>query len=183
LPAIYHVKIYTKIFRFDPEAPTRTFPATNSSAAFWSTDSNGARLRGEGHDSSQSPEAPLIYVVDDLPCLAELYVVLLEADGFRVRAFGNRKAACAALNAGEEKPSLLITDYRNTSMSTDQFLGDCHALHSSLRILMATGFDRCHARTVAVTPHRFLQKPFTPDELRAAVRAILTAETPENCAR
>jgi DNA-binding response OmpR family regulator len=48
---------------------------------------------------------------------------------------------------------------------------------------MATGFDRCHARPASVTLARFLQKPFTLDELRDAVRAILTVEMPEPCAR
>jgi DNA-binding response OmpR family regulator len=98
-----------------------------------------------------------------------------------VRTFNDRNAAFAALQTDDEKPALLITDYRNSSMSTDHFLRNCRALHPSLRILMATGFDRHDTRPAGVAPDGFLQKPFTFEELRDKVRAILAGRAPARC--
>lgn len=151
----------------------RTFTTTDNSSASRSLGLNGVRSRLESSPGSQIPEAALIYVVDDLPCLVELYAVVLEADGHRVRTFGDRSLACAALKTDDEKPALLITDYRNSSMPTDHFLCDCRALHPTLRILMATGFDRQGAQPAGVVPDGFLQKPFTFEELRDEVRGLL----------
>ena len=118
----------------------------------------------------------MVYVVDDLPCLVELYAAVLAADGHRVRTFGDRNAAFAALKTEPEKPTLLITDNRNSSMPTDEFLRNCRAVHASLKILMATGFDLYEARSAAEMPDGFLKKPFTFDELRDEVRALLVPE-------
>jgi DNA-binding NtrC family response regulator len=110
-----------------------------------------------------------------MPYLTELYALVLEAIGHRVRTFEDRLAALAALKA--EKPALLITDFCNASMPIERFLQECIALHPELRILMATGFGRNHAWLSSARPDRFLQKPFTPEELQQAVRDTL-AGTP-----
>lgn len=102
-----------------------------------------------------------------MPYLIELYALVLKAAGHRVKTFNDRPAALAALKL--EKPALLITDFSNASMSTERFLRECVALHPELRILMATGFDRHHTWFSSARPDRFLQKPFTPEELRQAV--------------
>jgi CheY-like chemotaxis protein len=153
--------------------------ATNTTVAFWSEDSNGATLP-EGDDSqadSRASENSFIYVVDDMPCLVELYALVLKATGHRVKTFSNRHTALAALKTEPEKPALLITDFRNTTMSTDRFLQECVEAHPKLRILMASGFGRNHAWISSVTPDRFLQKPFTPEQLQREVRSTL-AGTP-----
>jgi DNA-binding NtrC family response regulator len=167
------LKIHAKISPSGPEAPKRTFTTTDNSTASRSLGLNGVPPRLERSPGSRVSEAALIYVVDDLPCLVELYAVVLEADGHRVRTFGDRNTALAALKTDEEKPALLITDYRNSSMPTDHFLRDCRALHPSLRILMATGFDHQGAQPAGVVPNGFLQKPFTFEELRDEVRGLV----------
>src|SRR5580765_3446636 len=61
--------------------------------------------------TTRTTEAPLIYAVDDVPDLTELYTTFLEATGHIVRAFNDRSEALAALKADRTKPDLLITDY------------------------------------------------------------------------
>jgi DNA-binding NtrC family response regulator len=169
------VKTNAKIFSPTPDQPfgTRNFAPTNTSFAFWSPSSNDSRRPDDADPDSGS----LIYAVDDMACLTELYALVLEASGHSVRGFNDRRAALAALKSEREKPALLITDYRNVSMPLDRFLQECVASHPSLRILMATGFGHNHAWFSAITPDRFLQKPFTPEELQKEVRAAL-AEVP-----
>jgi CheY-like chemotaxis protein len=170
-PAI-SVKTNAKILY--PDEPPRAF-ATNTSIAFWSANSHGS-TRPQSNDSrpgAPSAKSALIYVVDDMPCLTELYTLVLEAAGHRVKAFTNRHTALTSLQEEHEKPTLLITDFRNASMHTDRFLQECIAVHPHLRILMATGFGYRYQWFSSVTPDRILQKPFTPEQLQQEVHAAL----------
>lgn len=115
----------------------------------------------------------MIYAVDDQSDLTELYATFLEAIGCSVKAFNDRAEALSALQADRKKPDLLITDYRGLSMPVDQFLRRCLAVHPTLRILMASGFDHTDARVSDGRPGWFIRKPFTPDELQREVRAAL----------
>jgi FixJ family two-component response regulator len=58
-------------------------------------------------------------------------------------------------------------------MAIDRFLDRCIAVHPGLRILMATGFGEIDMRLSRTKPDRFLQKPFTADELRREVEIAL----------
>src|SRR5262249_8265886 len=119
--------------------------------------------------------APRIYVVDDAPFLTELYIRLLEASGFTVRAFNDRMEALSALIADWNKPDLLITDYRGLSMPVDQFMHHCLMVHPALRILMVSGFSREDVHFSLARPDRFLEKPFHPEEFQREVEAVLAA--------
>ncbi len=114
-----------------------------------------------------------IYAVDDTPRLTELYASLLEGTGYRVKTFNDRADALAALRADDPKPDLLITDYLGLSMPADQFMHACRMLHPSLRILMVSGINQTEMRLFRAQPDRFIEKPFTPDELLQHVKAIL----------
>ena len=123
--------------------------------------------------------APLIFAVDDLPWLTDLYAFVLEATGCVVRTFNDRADVLAALQAASGKPDLLITDYLNASMPFDWFMHDCRAVHPALPILMVSGFDQTIARPFAGRPDRFLRKPFTSQELRRQVTAALERDDPQ----
>jgi len=117
-----------------------------------------------------------IYAVDELPRLTELYSTLLEAKGYLVRTFNHRAKALAALKACRQTPALMITNYRGRSMPLDQFIQACRVAHPSLLILMASGLDQSQMRFSRFKPDRFIQKPFTPEELQQAVKAALAAQ-------
>ncbi len=123
----------------------------------------------------RTAQAPLIYAVDDDPELTELYITLLEPIGYNVRTFNDRAEALAVLKAETTKPDLLITDYLGLSMPVGWFMRHCLAAHPTLRILMASGFSQADVKFSEAGPDRFIQKPFTPDELQQEVRAALTA--------
>jgi DNA-binding NtrC family response regulator len=124
----------------------------------------------------RTPDAPLIYAVDDMRCLIELYTLVLEAAGYAVRAFNDRAQALAALKADIEKPDLLITDYRNTTIPVESFIRECITIHPTLRILMASGLALAHIRLFEMRPNRFIQKPFTPHELVQEVERTLAGK-------
>ena len=122
-----------------------------------------------------TPEATYIYVVDDQEAVAELYTIFLEANGYSVRSFTDRAEALAALIMDEQKPDLLITDYVGLSMPIAGFIHHCRAAHPELRVLMASGCHEAEVDFVHPMPDRFIQKPFTAEELRQEVRAALAA--------
>jgi len=119
--------------------------------------------------------APLIYVVDDQDGVGELYALFLQASGYQVKAFTDRAKALEALKEERSKPALLITDYLGLSMPIDGFIQHCRAAHPRLRILMASGCSEPNMDFLQPMSDRFLQKPFTPDELQHEVEATLAA--------
>ena len=159
-----------------PYFPTLRFAPTNSSPAFWSRRTESIRPQDDvppGSGGARTLDAPLIYAVDDMRCLTELYTLVLEAAGYAVRAFNDRAQALAALKADVEKPDLLITDYRNTAVPVERFMRECLSIHPTLRILMASGLALTHIRLFEMRPNRFIQKPFTPHELVREVERTL----------
>ena len=119
-------------------------------------------------------ENPLIFAVDDMPSLTELYYTVLEEAGYMVRTFNDRSEALAALKTAVRKPDLLIMDYLGHSMPPDWFIQQCRVLHPGLRILLASGVSQIATRFSRIKPDRFIQKPFTLNELREEVRITLT---------
>ena len=120
-------------------------------------------------------ESPLIYAVDDVPELTKLYTALLEASGYRVRTFNDRAEVVAALRMDRRKPELLITDCLGHSMPVERFMGHCLDVHPTLRVLMASSFNKTDAEIMRERPDRFIQKPFTPEEFQREVSAALAA--------
>ena len=116
--------------------------------------------------------APAIYVVDDLPRLTELYAILLSDTTYVVKTFNERGRALAALE-GDQAPALLITDYAGSTMPVGRFIQACRRVHPGLRIQMASGFDPAQMQFSTCKPDLFLQKPFTPQEFRQAITAVL----------
>ena len=125
----------------------------------------------------ENSTSPLIYVVDDVEELTDLYTTLLRAAGLCARPFNERAEALASLQAERVKPQLLITDYQGDSIPVEPFIDHCLAIHPDLRILMASGFHQTEARFTCVRPNRFLRKPFTAEEFLQEVRAALASET------
>lgn len=165
-----------------PQLPHQNLPvlAVDRVPAFWLPYCEGTLLRpAGGHPSGpQPPEPPLIYAVDDFEYLTELYTVVLETSGYIVRAFTDRVAALVALKSQRRKPGLLITDYAGGTLPIERFLQQCRALHPTLRVLMATGFNEADLHLAGTRADRFLRKPFTARVLCAEVRALLPGSQP-----
>ena len=115
----------------------------------------------------------MIYAVDDVPDLTELYTILLEETGYIVRTFNDRLEALTALKADGTKPSLLITDFLGISMPIDEFVEHCLFVQPTLRILMVSGCSGTDVQFSRARPDRFIQKPFTVKEFLQRVGSAL----------
>ena len=141
--------------------------------AFWS---QGAT----GDSGSGGAEArPLIYAVDDMPCLTELYGLVLSKLGYAVKGFHDRQVAVTSLRAAKIKPALLITDLHNPTMRIGPFLDQCIEVCPGLRILLVSGFGYHQGWCFSVKADPFLAEPLTPVGLRHAGGASLPGVAPE----
>jgi len=124
--------------------------------------------------ASAAPSAPLILVVDDDDDSVHLVRDVLERHAYAVVVASNGKAALDGLVEEQGiEPSLILLDLRMPTLSGWEFLAIVKSyvrLSSIPVIVMTAGAVRPEAMrhgTVAA----WLQKPFTPDDLLAAVRA------------
>ena len=149
--------------------------AVKTVPVFWPSGCEDFVLSSPASSAQRFSEVGSIYVVDDDETLTELYVILLEATGYKVRAFNDRAEALAAMENDNKKPDLLIMDYLGHLMPLDWFVHRSLAAHPSLRILMASGLSPAEEQLSSARLGRFIQKPFTGEELLNEVRAALAA--------
>jgi len=103
--------------------------------------------------------------------MVELLTTMLELEGCQVTTFlGDQEAALDAVR--REKPDVLLMDL---------FLGDCDGLKlidqvrklpggGQVRIIVVSGSERS-AECLEIGADAFLEKPFMPEELYAALHA------------
>ena len=119
------------------------------------------------------PGRKLIYVVDDVVALTELYALILEPAGYQVRTFNDRMEALEAFLAPGKRPGLLITDFEGYPICVDLLMRCCRKAEPGLKILMASGYPEQYLAGRCVKPDAFLEKPFPPERLLAKVGALL----------
>ncbi len=115
-------------------------------------------------------EGLLVWVVDDEPSLVELADIVLTRSGFRVRTFTDPRAAVAAVD--DELPSALVLDVVMPHLRGPQLLATLRQAGVRAPVLFSSGYT---PDTVDVGGGAFLQKPYRPSKLVAAVQAMLSA--------
>lgn len=116
-----------------------------------------------------------IVLVEDDQSLRAVSARVLRREGYEVvEARGGREAleACERLGASV---SLLIADLVLPELSGQAIAREVTLRHPSIKVLLMSGYMREVAFEVAgdADEFAFLEKPFTPDRLVAAVRAVL----------
>jgi len=114
-------------------------------------------------------------VVED-EFLIRMYIRdLLEEAGFECAEAADAAEALALLDEGGWVPDLLVSDYNLGPGPNGMVLADA-ALRRlpGLPVLFVTGNPECFAGRALRQRERLLAKPFLPDDLLGAVRALLT---------
>ncbi|HXE56427.1 MAG TPA: ATP-binding protein, partial [Gemmatimonadales bacterium] len=143
------------------------------------------RVRDTGSESA--PEHPgtvptgteRILLVEDEPAVRGMARRALEALGYRVVEAESGAEALARL-AGAGAIDLLVTDVIMADVTGPELAMRIRQERPGLRVLFISGYpDTLRARQVELMPDAaYLQKPFTPDILGRAVRAVLDAAEP-----
>lgn len=118
-----------------------------------------------------------VWIVDDDAALGEVYELVLAPAGYATRIFQNRIEALRFLRQGNERPSLLITDFIGRPISADLFMQRFRNEHPQVKVLMATGWDQSCLESCVSKPDGFLQKPFDLQLLLMEVDALVSTPT------
>jgi CheY-like chemotaxis protein len=113
-----------------------------------------------------------ILVVEDEALVRMLAVDTLEDFGFRVLEAGKAAEALAILS-GEPTIDLLLTDVGLPGMDGRTLAAEARQARPGLPVIYMTGYGAKAATEDARTA--ILGKPFTPDQLHNAIRALLDA--------
>ena len=130
---------------------------------------------GSGPVRSETPAGETVLVVEDQVALRTIVASALRAEGYQVLE-GATPAHALELAAQSERPiDLLLTDVVMPVMSGPRLALRLLASRPSLRVLYMSGYPegRASGQRVDLGSAVVLQKPFTIEALRDAVRAAL----------
>jgi CheY-like chemotaxis protein len=112
-------------------------------------------------------DAPHILLVEDHAQLRQVLEQSLTMFGYRVTAFASGTAALAALESGATA-DLVLSDIRMPGVPNGLQLAEWLQRHRpATRVLLQTGFSSAPTGGFPV-----IRKPFTPEELAAALAAL-----------
>jgi DNA-binding response OmpR family regulator len=116
-----------------------------------------------------------VLVVEDDPGIAEICQRILNAAGFDVDAAANGKIACSTLDKKEY--DLYIVDIRMPEMNGIELHQNMTRTHAKLanRVLFISGDTLSWniKESLEESQRPYISKPFTPDELRNAVKTAI----------
>src|SRR5207249_5585798 len=120
----------------------------------------------------KSPQ--LVFVVDDSETLGEMIRIYLTEAGYKVQVFSHPLQALTAMQAGEERPRLLISDYRMPGINGLELIHRCKLIHPTLKVIAASAniLDE-EIEKYPFHPDRVLPKPYTAAALLALVKSLL----------
>ena len=110
-----------------------------------------------------------ILVVDDEAIARRFMERALATQGYRVMTANDGEQALELLRMTRRKIALVITDLVMPGMGGHAFALEVARLPSPPAILYISAYERPHGEMAK----RFLQKPFTVEDLASAVRALI----------
>ena len=115
-----------------------------------------------------------VLIVDDDPMVVESCRRILVAEGIELTVAGSADYAESILIA-EAPFDLMLTDIKMPKQDGFHLIAQARGAHPDLRVLMMTGYltPETVKRGRQCGANGFIAKPFTPDELVAAVRNTL----------
>ncbi|WP_419803834.1 response regulator [Terriglobus sp.] len=113
-----------------------------------------------------------LLLVEDDETTREVLVLLLEADGWSVRAAGSGEAATDALAAGEVRPVVILCDLHLPGIHGGAL---AEALRSMAPEAALLAMSASESSDGAAGYQALLRKPFGPPEVRAALAALAAA--------
>jgi two-component system, cell cycle sensor histidine kinase and response regulator CckA len=120
-------------------------------------------------------ENKVILVVDDEADVRKLVSAMIAQLGYKALTADSGDHALKLYQNLHREIDLLVTDVIAPGMSGPMLADRMTALQPNLRVLYISGYDNTHVvqKYVVEKGHQLLPKPFTLDQLRAKLRAIL----------
>lgn len=136
--------------------------------------------RGKGRSAREVTGTETILLVEDEKALRKLQKRILTAAGYRVleASDGAMALRVAADEVGEL--DLVLTDVEMPTLGGRGMVDELNELSPGIRVLFMSGYtdNEILRRGIGTSETQFLQKPFTADELKAAVQTALGKPAP-----
>jgi PAS domain S-box-containing protein len=137
------------------------------------------------HDSPQWRGSGTVLVVDDEESVRMVASRMLRMLGFDVLTANNGEQALHVFRTAGDRVSAVLLDLTMPKMDGEETFRELRRLQSNLCVILMSGFNEqeAGARFVGKGLAGFLQKPFTPEELRERLRAFgrpIQAEAPKS---
>ncbi len=129
-------------------------------------------------DAADAGGSETVLLVEDDFSLRSLIAEVLQLSGYTVLTAENGEHALDLVNQAPEPIHLVISDVIMPGMRGTDLVREVHAIDPRIRLLLVSGYDE---RVSELTQpfrdtNRYLQKPFTPDELLIKVRDLLNQQ-------
>jgi two-component system, cell cycle sensor histidine kinase and response regulator CckA len=120
-------------------------------------------------------EKKTVLVVDDEPEIRKLVSAMVTGFGYAVLTADSGEHALTLYRNHHAPMEMLITDVVAPGMSGPMLADKLTALQPDLKVLYISGYDNTHVvqKYVVEKGHALLAKPFTMEELRAKMTALL----------
>jgi PAS domain S-box-containing protein len=133
--------------------------------------------------AAEAPEAPAaaaseatILVVEDEVPVRNLVLAALRGQGYRLLAAGAADEAIELAARQAHRIDLLLTDASMPGMGGVELATHLVRSQPAMRVVVMSGYTRDEVAVPgAAAPVAFMQKPFTPTQLRVKVRDVLAA--------
>ena len=122
-----------------------------------------------------TPSAGTILVGDDEAPVLRVLQRILKRSGYSVLSATDGQEAVDAFKAHDGTIDLVILDVTMPRLSGVEAATQIRALAADVKIMISSGYDAGTATADAAegVVNGFLQKPFTPDQLRTAIKDVL----------
>lgn len=127
--------------------------------------------------SPQEPEKRTILLVDDEPAVRSIVLRILKRAKYTVLEAENGESALKLAEEHEGPIDLVITDMFMPGLRGPEVVQRLAPKRPGLRALFMSGYADQDARTGVPAGANFLNKPFSAQELAAAVEAVLKGPT------
>lgn len=119
-----------------------------------------------------TPKPLSVWVAEDEPALLEFIVDVLESKGFQVLAYSGSDDLLAAYAPDTDPPDVLLLDVVLPGTSGPELLQALKQRGFEAPVLWSSGFTADAAELLIQDQSAFLQKPYTPADLCAAIRSL-----------
>ena len=126
-------------------------------------------------ETREKPGSETILVVEDQVAVRQLVCAALEEHGYKVISAGSPKQALAILDDAGTSIDLLLTDLVMPEISGHLLAAQAAIRRPGMRILYISGYSEEIVASSDAAAERIdcLEKPFTSDQVAAAVRRVL----------
>lgn len=125
------------------------------------------------HTTRRTATSATVLFVDDEPLIRELGRVVLEQAGYAVFTAADGVAGVEAFAAHHSRIGVVVLDVLMPRMTGRAAFDRIRALDPTARVILSTGYAGGEDVTSLDGVTAFLNKPYSPADLVAAVRAAL----------